>query len=81
MALLTRQDWSDDDDDDAIRTETSVFLGIPDGLIESASDLKDVAVSRIGGLPVRFIPITVNLHFVEYIQSMPPGFTVSQSPV
>jgi len=56
MASSTRQDWSDEEDDD-IRTETSVFLGVPDGSVESASDLKDAAVSRIGGLPVRFIPI------------------------
>ena len=53
MASSTRQDWSDEEDD-IIRTETSVFLGIPDGHVESASDLKDAAVSRIGGLPVRF---------------------------
>jgi pre-rRNA-processing protein TSR4 len=57
MASSTRQDWSDEEEDDVIRTETSVFLGIPDGPVESASDLKDTAVSRIGGLPVRFIPI------------------------
>ncbi len=56
MASSTRQDWSDEEEE-ATRTETSVFLGIPDGRVESASDLKDVAVSRIGGLPVRFIPI------------------------
>jgi pre-rRNA-processing protein TSR4 len=57
MASSTRQDWSDEEEEDVIRTETSVFLGIPDGPVESASDFKDVAVSRIGGLPVRFIPI------------------------
>lgn len=56
MASSTRQDWSDEEEDDVIRTETSVFLGIPDGTVDSASDLKDAAVSRIGGLPVRFIP-------------------------
>ena len=53
MASSTRQDWSDEEDDDVVRTETSVFLGIPDGPVESASDLKDAVVSRIGGLPVR----------------------------
>jgi pre-rRNA-processing protein TSR4 len=57
MASSTRQDWSDEEEDDVIRTETSVCLGIPDGPVESASDLKDAAVSRIGGLPVRFILI------------------------
>jgi pre-rRNA-processing protein TSR4 len=57
MASSTRQDWSDDDEDDVTQIETSVLLGVPDGPAESASDLKDVAVSRIGGLPVR--PISV----------------------
>lgn len=55
MASSTRQDWSDEEED-LIRTETSVFLGIPDGPVEVSSDLNDAAVSRIGGLPVRFIP-------------------------
>jgi len=55
-AMASRQDWSDEEEDDLIRTETSVFLGIPDGPVEVSSDLKDAAVSRIGGLPVRFIP-------------------------
>lgn len=58
MASSTQQDWSDEEEeDDVIRTETSVFLGIPDGPVESSSDLTDAAVSRIGGLPVRFILI------------------------
>jgi len=48
--------WSDSDEDDLPQIETSVLLGIPDGVIESPSDLKDAAVSRIGGLPVRRIP-------------------------
>ncbi|KAI9511530.1 programmed cell death protein 2 [Russula earlei] len=52
MASSTRQDWSDEDEDNNItQIETSVFLGIPDGPVESASDLNDAAVSRIGGLP------------------------------
>ena len=55
MASSTRQDWSDEDEDEDT-IETSVLLGVPDGLVESASDLKDAAVSRIGGLPVRPIP-------------------------
>jgi pre-rRNA-processing protein TSR4 len=57
MASSTRQDWSDEDEGDVTQIETSVLLGVPDGPVESASDLKDVAVSRIGGLPVRPIPI------------------------
>jgi pre-rRNA-processing protein TSR4 len=77
MASSTRQGWSEEEDD-VTRTETSVFLGIPDGPVESASDLKDAAVSRIGGLPVRFI---MYLHFVEYIRSPVPGFALPRSPV
>jgi len=52
MASST-QHWSDEDEDDATQIETSVLLGVPDGPVESASDLKDAAVSRMGGLPVR----------------------------
>ncbi|KAI0044512.1 hypothetical protein FA95DRAFT_1544948 [Auriscalpium vulgare] len=44
-------DWSDSDDEVLPEIETSVLLGVPDGPIESPADLKDVAVSRIGGLP------------------------------
>jgi len=42
---------SDDDDDDD--TTTTVLLGLPDGPIHDPSDITDVAVSRIGGHPVR----------------------------
>ena len=57
MPPSTHQTWSDsDEEDDVPQVETSVLLGIPDGAIESPSDLKDAAVSRIGGLPVRLIP-------------------------
>jgi pre-rRNA-processing protein TSR4 len=55
MASSARQEWSDSDDDDIPGIETSVLLGIPEGPVESASDLKDAAVSRIGGVPVRLI--------------------------
>ncbi|KAF8271612.1 programmed cell death protein 2 [Lactarius quietus] len=48
--------WSDSDEDDLPQIETSVLLGIPDGVIESPSDLKDAAVSRIGGLPALLSP-------------------------
>ncbi|KAI0255790.1 programmed cell death protein 2 [Lactifluus subvellereus] len=51
MASSAPQEWSDSDDDDVPGIETSVLLGIPDGPVESASDLKDAAVSRIGGVP------------------------------
>lgn len=56
MPSSTQEAWSDSDEDDLPQVETSVLLGIPDGVIESPSDLKDAAVSRIGGLPVRHIP-------------------------
>lgn len=71
MASSTRQDWSDEEDDDIIRTETSVFLGIPDGPVGSTSDLKDAAVSRIGGLPVRFIPIKPRISILLSIYDQP----------
>ncbi|KAI9464561.1 programmed cell death protein 2 [Lactarius psammicola] len=56
MASSEQQDWSDSDEDDLSKVETSVLLGIPDGAIESPSDLKDAAVSRIGGLPALLSP-------------------------
>lgn len=46
-------DWSDSDDDELLDTVTDVQLGVPDGAIGSETDLRDAAVSRIGGLPVR----------------------------
>ncbi|KAI0080185.1 hypothetical protein K474DRAFT_1658185 [Panus rudis PR-1116 ss-1] len=44
-------DWSDSDDEVLSDSETSVQLGLPDGPIDSPSDVLDAAVSRIGGLP------------------------------
>lgn len=53
MPPPVEDDWSDSDDDGSeSEVETSVLLGIPDGNIEEASDLRDPSVSRIGGLPV-----------------------------
>ena len=50
----------DDSDDDALEDfETSVLLGVPDGPIESATDLCDAAVSRIGGHPVRYVLVSL----------------------
>ncbi|KAI0691233.1 programmed cell death protein 2 [Cytidiella melzeri] len=51
MAPQSDDDWSDSDDDEGSDMETTVQLGIPDGPLESASDLLDAAVSRIGGHP------------------------------
>lgn len=44
-------DWSDSDDEVVTGVETDVLLGVPDGSVESDNDLRDAAVSRIGGLP------------------------------
>ncbi|EPQ56421.1 hypothetical protein GLOTRDRAFT_59670 [Gloeophyllum trabeum ATCC 11539] len=52
MAPHTEEDWSDSDDDgSASELETSVLLGLPDGPVDSVDDLRDVAVSRMGGHP------------------------------
>lgn len=45
------EDWSDSDDEALSGVETDVLLGVPDGRVESDNDLRDAAVSRIGGLP------------------------------
>ena len=45
-------DYSDSDDSDADEVQTTVLLGLPDGPIESSSDLSRLRISRIGGLPV-----------------------------
>ncbi|SRR6266550_3715152 len=52
-------DWSDSDDEGPSGIETSVLLGVPDGPIDVPSDLSDVAVSRIGGHPVRYVLMRV----------------------
>lgn len=55
MPVPTAQDpdWSDSDDDERSDVETNVLLGLPDGQIERDEDIRDAAVSRIGGRPVR----------------------------
>lgn len=69
MAPKQEDDWSDSEDEDlGSDVETSVQLGIPDGPIESSSDILDAAVSRIGGHPVRYILHHMcTMQFVEYI--------------
>lgn len=54
-------DWSDEDEDEVSDVETSVQLGIPDGPLDSAADRVDAAVSRIGGLPVRYILFPIHV--------------------
>lgn len=53
MSASIEDDWSDSDEEIGAGTETDVLLGVPDGNVESDADVKDAAVSRIGGLPVR----------------------------
>jgi pre-rRNA-processing protein TSR4 len=55
MAPPRDDGWSDSDEDELGEVETSVLLGVPDGPIDAESDVNDVAVSRIGGHPVRSI--------------------------
>ncbi|KIJ20783.1 hypothetical protein PAXINDRAFT_65908 [Paxillus involutus ATCC 200175] len=55
MPVPIEDDWSDSDDELATGVQTDVLLGVPDGSVESDTDIKDVAVSRIGGLPA-FLP-------------------------
>lgn len=52
MPSHNEEDWSDSDESIS-EVETSVLLGVPDGIVEEDNDLKDAAVSRIGGYPVR----------------------------
>ncbi|KAF8517960.1 programmed cell death protein 2 [Hysterangium stoloniferum] len=56
---IEEDDWSDSDDDDlsVSEIETSVLLGIPDGVIEETEDVSDPSVSRMGGHPA-FLPAT-----------------------
>jgi pre-rRNA-processing protein TSR4 len=54
MAPKDDDEWSDSDDEVLSEMETSVLLGVPDGVIDGV-DINDAAVSRIGGHPVRYI--------------------------
>jgi pre-rRNA-processing protein TSR4 len=51
MPSAIDDDWSDSDDEIGSEVETAVLLGIPDGVVETETDIKDAAVSRIGGHP------------------------------
>jgi hypothetical protein len=53
MPSAVEDDWSDSDEEIGSEVETAVLLGVPDGAMESETDIKDAAVSRIGGRPVR----------------------------
>ena len=57
MPISTEDDWSDSDEDIVAGMETDVLLGVPDGSVETDADIKDAAVSRIGGLPVRALSL------------------------
>lgn len=54
-------DWSDSDDEDLAQVETSVLLGVPDGVVETITDISDAAVSRVGGHPVRSCTIVSSI--------------------
>lgn len=56
MPAPAEDDWSDSDEEIGAGMETDVLLGIPDGRVETM-DIKDAAVSRIGGLPVRALSL------------------------
>ena len=71
MSSAEGESWSDSDNEQIIGEETSVLLGVPDGLVQDCSDLVDAAVSRIGGRPVR-------LH--EYLRPTFLFHAVSQRP-
>ncbi|KAF5383784.1 hypothetical protein D9615_003710 [Tricholomella constricta] len=55
MAPPRDDDWSDSDDEVLSEVDTSVLLGVPDGVVQSITDITDAAVSRIGGHPA-FLP-------------------------
>ncbi|TFY72314.1 hypothetical protein EVG20_g694 [Dentipellis fragilis] len=69
MAALAMDDsdWSSSDEEATRDVETSVLLGVPDGPVETDSDLTDAAVSRIGGLPVGLIPVmSIHTEYIDY---------------
>jgi hypothetical protein len=79
MASSALQEWSDSDQDEMLQTKTSVLLGIPDGPLEPVSDLKDAAVSRIGGVPVRLITTRIcSSIFDEYMRFILAGSAFAQ---
>lgn len=56
MSADDESDWSDSSAGSVASSfSTSVMLGLPDGAIESATDLADACVSRLGGPPA-FLP-------------------------
>jgi len=61
MSPHREDDWSDSDDGDVGEAETSVLLGVPDGVVETITDMSDAAVSRVGGHPVRSCTIVSNI--------------------
>jgi len=61
MPVSTEDDWSDSDDEIGTGMETDVLLGVPDGRMETESDIKDAAVS-VSAVFLRFC-LHGNLHF------------------
>ncbi|KAF8915449.1 programmed cell death protein 2 [Mucidula mucida] len=87
MAQRAEDDWSDSDEEVVSDEETSVLLGVPDGPITASGDLTDAAVSRIGGLPVRYpmhVPsITMLTWFISkaFLVSPDPSLSSSQCKI
>lgn len=61
MSLRVEDEWSDSDEEVPSEVETSILLGVPDGPIDSTTDISDAAVSRMGGHPVRYISLHLYL--------------------
>ena len=59
MPVSTEDDWSDSDEEIGAGMETNILLGVPEGRVETDADIKDAAVSRIGGLPVRALSLSI----------------------
>jgi pre-rRNA-processing protein TSR4 len=80
MPPRLQHDWSDSDDELLVDVETSVLLGVPDGLIDAIADINDAAVSRIGGHPVRSISRMYHYsRFLDFCRSI-KAFLPSREP-
>jgi pre-rRNA-processing protein TSR4 len=77
--------WSDSDEEGASDVKTSVLLGVPDGPVDTPSDLRDAAVSRIGGHPVRYLLVyseyTCLTIVKAFLTSAEPPFQSSQCKI
>ena len=92
MPVSTEDDWSDSDEEIGAGMETNILLGVPEGRVETDADIKDAAVSRIGGLPVRALSLSIVRttcrcgfncipFFKAFLPSREPPFSSSQCKV